>query len=151
VQQIGFALKTSLKLMEKQSSICRCDRLTHSCPPLSPDIPPFTPNQIGAGGFTQAQWKQIVDFIHANLGNIHLTELAELVQFSSYHFTMCSRNQPIHLRINIYSLPNRTGKTDAMGNRSTLLRRLVLLARTFHLPLQTACRRPLKCFLQRRT
>ncbi|MBF2050537.1 MAG: helix-turn-helix transcriptional regulator [Elainella sp. C42_A2020_010] len=40
-----------------------------------------------AGGFTQAQWKQIVDFIYANLDrNIHLAELAELVQFSPYHF-----------------------------------------------------------------
>jgi len=89
VQQIGFALKTSLKLMEKRSSICRCDRpcFVHLLARYSTHS-----RQIKsiAGGFTQAQWKQIVDFIHANLDrNIHLTELAELVQFSSYHFFTC--------------------------------------------------------------
>jgi AraC family transcriptional regulator len=39
------------------------------------------------GGFTQHQWKQVIEFIDANLHrNISLSELASIVQLSPYHF-----------------------------------------------------------------
>ena len=88
VQQIGFALKTSLKIDGINSSLY-ADAIAHALvvhllarySTHSRLIKPI------AGGFTQAQWKQIANFIDANLDrNIHLTELAEIVQFSPYHF-----------------------------------------------------------------
>jgi len=68
VQQIGFALKTSLKLMEKR---LYADAIAHAI--VVHLLARYTHSrQIKsiAGGFTQAQWKQIVDFIHANLDEI---------------------------------------------------------------------------------
>jgi AraC family transcriptional regulator len=88
VQQIGFALKTSLEIDGKSSRLY-ADAIAHALVVHLLARYSTHSRQIksSAGGFTQAQWKQIVDFIHANLDrNIHLTELAELVQFSSYHF-----------------------------------------------------------------
>jgi AraC family transcriptional regulator len=88
VQQIGFALKTSLEIDGKSSRLY-ADAIAHALAvhllarysTYSRQIKPI------AGGFTQAQWKQIIDFINANLDrNIYLTELAEIVQFSPYHF-----------------------------------------------------------------
>jgi AraC family transcriptional regulator len=88
VQQIGFALKTSLQIDGKNSSFY-ADAIAHALvvhllarySTHSRQIKPI------AGGFTQAQWKQIIDFIHANLDkNISLTELAKIVQLSPYHF-----------------------------------------------------------------
>jgi AraC family transcriptional regulator len=88
VQQIGFALKTSLET-NGTSSRLYADAIAHALvvhllARYSTQSRPIKPI---AGGFTQAQWKQIIDFIHANLDrNIHLTELAGIVQFSPYHF-----------------------------------------------------------------
>lgn len=88
VQQIGFALKTSLEIDGKNSSLYG-DAIAHALvvhllarySTHSRQLEPI------AGGFTQVQWKQIIDFIDANLDrNIHLTELAKIVQFSPYHF-----------------------------------------------------------------
>ncbi|MBD1842689.1 helix-turn-helix transcriptional regulator [Cyanobacteria bacterium FACHB-63] len=88
VQQIGFALKTSLEIDGINSSLY-ADAIAHALvvhllarySTHSRQIKTIT------GGFTQAQWKQIADFIDANLDqNIHLAELAGIVQFSPYHF-----------------------------------------------------------------
>jgi AraC family transcriptional regulator len=88
VQQIGFALKTSLEIDGMNSSLY-ADAIAHALvvhlltrySTQSRPIKPIT------GSFTQIQWKQIADFIDANLDRtIHLTELAGIVQFSPYHF-----------------------------------------------------------------
>jgi AraC family transcriptional regulator len=88
VQQIGFALKTSLEIDGKNSSLyanaIAYALVVHLLARYSTHSRQTKPIP---GGFTQAQWKQIIDFIHANLDrNIHLIELAEIVQFSPYHF-----------------------------------------------------------------
>lgn len=88
VQQIGLALKTSLEFDRKNSNLY-ADAIAHALvvhllarySTHSREIKPI------AGGFTQLQWKQIVDFINANLDeNVSLTELAKIVQLSPYHF-----------------------------------------------------------------
>jgi AraC family transcriptional regulator len=88
VQQIGFALKTSLEI-DGESSRLYADAIAHALVVhlLARYSTQSRPIKSTPGGFTQAQWKQVTDFIHANLDrNIHLTELAEIVQFSPYHF-----------------------------------------------------------------
>ena len=88
VQQIGFALKTSLEIDEKNSSLY-ADAIAqalvvHLLARYSTHARQIKPI---AGGFTQPQWKQIIDFINANLDkNITLAELAKIVQLSPYHF-----------------------------------------------------------------
>lgn len=88
VQQIGLALRTSLEI-DGESSRLYADTIAHALvvhllarySTHSRQVKPV------ASGFTPAQWQQIVNFIHANLDrNIHLTELAEIVKFSPYHF-----------------------------------------------------------------
>jgi len=145
VQQIGFALKTSLKLMEKRSSICRCDRPCLVVHLLARYSTHSRQIKSSAGGFTQAQWKQIVDFIHANLDrNIHLTELAGLCNSVPIILLMCSKST--HTSPHQYLIRCRIERAKqlmAMGNLSIadIAQTVGLLARTFHLPLQTACRR----------
>jgi AraC family transcriptional regulator len=88
VQQIGFALKTSLEI-DGTSSRLYADAIAHALVVHLLARYSTHSQQIKsiAGGFTQTQWRQIIDFIYANLDrNIHLTELAEIVQFSPYHF-----------------------------------------------------------------
>lgn len=88
VQQIGFALKMSLEI-DGKSSCLYADAIAHALVAHLLARYSTHSSQIKSivGSFTQAQWKQIIDFIHANLDrNIHLTELAELVQFNPYHF-----------------------------------------------------------------
>ncbi|MFQ4144272.1 AraC family transcriptional regulator [Chlorogloeopsis sp. ULAP02] len=88
VQQIGFALKTSLEIDGENSSLY-ADAIAYALvvhllarySTHSRQIKPIP------GGFTQTQWKQIIDFINANLDkNINLAELAKIVQLSPYHF-----------------------------------------------------------------
>jgi AraC family transcriptional regulator len=88
VQQIGFSLKTSLEVDGKNSSLY-ADAIAHALvvhlltrySTQSCQIKSIT------GGFTQTQWKQIIDFIDTSLDrNIHLNELAKTVQLSPYHF-----------------------------------------------------------------
>lgn len=88
VQQIGFALKTSLEIDGKNSNLY-ADSMAHAL--VVHLLSRYSTNsrqiEIITGGFTQQQWKQIVDFINANLDrNISLTELAEIVRLSPYHF-----------------------------------------------------------------
>jgi AraC family transcriptional regulator len=88
VQQIGFALKTSLEI-DGQNSNLYADSIAHAL--VVHLLLRYSTNsrQIKtiAGGFTQLQWKQIIDFINANLDrNVCLTELAEIVRVSPYHF-----------------------------------------------------------------
>ena len=88
VQQIGFSLKTSLEIDGGNSRLyadaiaqalvvhllARYSTQSHQIKPI-------------AGGFTQTQWNQITEFIHANLSrNINLAELARIAQLSPYHF-----------------------------------------------------------------
>ncbi|WP_051470181.1 AraC family transcriptional regulator [Fischerella sp. PCC 9605] len=88
IQQIGFALKTSLEIDGNNSNLY-ADSLAHALvvhllsrySTHSRHIKPIK------GGFTQQQWRQIANFIDANLDkNISLTELAAIVQLSPYHF-----------------------------------------------------------------
>lgn len=88
VQQISFALKTSLEI-DGQNSNLYADSIAHAL--VIHLLLRYSTNsrQIKkiAGGFTQLQWKQIIEFIDVNLGrNICLTELAEIVRLSPYHF-----------------------------------------------------------------
>ncbi len=88
VQQIGFALKTSLEIDGKNSNLY-ADSIVHALVVHLLSRYSTNSRQIKTitGGFTQQQWKQIVDFIDANLDrNISLTELAKIVQLSPYHF-----------------------------------------------------------------
>lgn len=88
VQQISFALKTSLEI-DGTSSRLYADAIAHALVVhlLARYSTQSRQVKVVAGGFTQAQWKQIIDFIYTNLDrNISLTELAEIVQFSPYHF-----------------------------------------------------------------
>jgi AraC family transcriptional regulator len=88
VQQIGFALKTSLEIDGKNSNLY-ADSIAHALVVHLLSRYSTNSRQIKTitGGFTQQQWKQIVDFIDANLDrNISLTELAKIVQLSPYHF-----------------------------------------------------------------
>jgi AraC family transcriptional regulator len=88
VQQIGFALKTSLEI-DGVNSTLYAEEMAHALvvhlllrySSGSRQVKSIT------GGFTQQQWRQISSFIDANLDrNISLTELATLVQLSPYHF-----------------------------------------------------------------
>jgi AraC family transcriptional regulator len=88
VQQISFALKTSLAIDGTNSNLY-ADSIAqalvvhllarYSTP--SPSIKPVT------GCLNRLQWQQVIDFIDAHLDkNISLTELAAIVQLSPYHF-----------------------------------------------------------------
>jgi len=88
VGQIGFALKTSLEIDGKNSHLY-ADSLAHAL--VVHLLSRYSTNsrqvKTVVGRFTQQQWKQIVDFIEANLDrNISLTQLAEIVRLSPYHF-----------------------------------------------------------------
>lgn len=88
LQQIGFALKTSLQIDGENSNLYADSmaqalvvHLLSRYSSCSRQTKPIT------GGFTQQQWRQISSFIDANLDkNISLTELAAIVQLSPYHF-----------------------------------------------------------------
>jgi AraC family transcriptional regulator len=89
VQQISFALKTSLEI-DGVNSTLYADSMAHTLVVHLLSRYSSSSRQIKpiARGFTQQQWRQISDFIHANLDrNIRLTELATLVQLSPYHFS----------------------------------------------------------------
>jgi AraC family transcriptional regulator len=88
VQQISLALKTSLEIDGTNSNLY-ADSIAHALvvhllsrySTHSRHLKPIP------GGFTQQQWRQIANFIDANLDkNISLTELAAIVQLSPYHF-----------------------------------------------------------------
>nr|WP_199317040.1 AraC family transcriptional regulator [Chroococcidiopsis sp. [FACHB-1243]] len=88
VGQIGFALKTSLEIDGKNSHLY-ADSLAHALVVhlLSRYSSNSRQSEPIAGSVTQQQWRQIVDFIEANLEkNISLTQLAEIVRLSPYHF-----------------------------------------------------------------
>lgn len=122
VQQIGFALKMSLEI-DGKSSCLYADAIAHALVVHLLARYSTHSRQIKSivGGFTQAQWKQIVDFIHANLDrNIHLTELAEIVQFSSYHFAHVFKKST-HTSPHQYLISCRIERAKqlmAMGNLS---------------------------------
>jgi AraC family transcriptional regulator len=88
IQQIGFALKTSLEIDGKNSNLY-ADSIAHALVVHLLSRYSTNSRQIKTitGGFTQQQWKQIVEFINVNLDvNISLAELAKIVQLSPYHF-----------------------------------------------------------------
>ncbi|MGL4617927.1 MAG: helix-turn-helix transcriptional regulator [Chroococcidiopsis sp.] len=88
VGQIGFALKTSLEI-DGENSHLYADSLAHALVVHLLSRYSSNSRQIEtiAGSFTQQQWRQIVDFIEANLErNISLTQLSEIVRLSPYHF-----------------------------------------------------------------
>ena len=88
VQQIGFALKKSLEI-DGENSNFYADSMAHALAVhlLSRYSTNSRQIKIVTGSFTQQQWKQIVGFIEANLDrNISLTELAQIVRLSPYHF-----------------------------------------------------------------
>ncbi|URD47995.1 AraC family transcriptional regulator [Chroococcidiopsis sp. CCNUC1] len=88
VGQIGFALKTSLEIDGRNSHLY-ADSLAHALVVhlLSRYSSNSRQRKTVTGSFTQQQWQQIVDFIEANLDrNISLTQLAEIVRLSPYHF-----------------------------------------------------------------
>lgn len=88
IQQIGFALKTSLEIDGKNSNLY-ADSMAHALVVhlLSRYSTHSHQAKIITGSFTQQQWKQIVDYIDANLNrNISLAELAATVPLSQYHF-----------------------------------------------------------------
>lgn len=88
VQQICFALKTSLEIDGRNSSLY-ADAIAHALVVhlLARYSTHSRQSKPISGSFSQAQWKQIIDFIDVNLDrNIRLTELAEIAQFSPYHF-----------------------------------------------------------------
>jgi AraC family transcriptional regulator len=88
IQQISFALKTSLEIDGKNSNLY-AESMAHALAVhlLSRYSNNARQIKIITGGLTQQQWKQIVDFIDANLDkNISLNELAQIVCLSPYHF-----------------------------------------------------------------
>jgi AraC family transcriptional regulator len=88
IEQIGFALKTSLEIDGEQSNLY-ADAIAHTLVVhlLARYSTHARPAQPITAGLTQVQRQQIVDYINANLDrNIRLTELARLVQLSPYHF-----------------------------------------------------------------
>ncbi|MBW4621292.1 MAG: AraC family transcriptional regulator [Cyanosarcina radialis HA8281-LM2] len=88
VQQMGFALKTSLEI-DGQNSNLYADAIAQAL--VVHLLSRYSNNsrqikKIG-GGFTQLQWQEIVDFINANLSeHISLNELAAIARLSPYHF-----------------------------------------------------------------
>lgn len=88
VQQIGFALSTSLEIDRENSSLY-ADAMgyalvVHLLTRYSTHSRQMKPI---AGGLTQTQLKSVIDFMNANLDkNINLACLAKIVQLSSYHF-----------------------------------------------------------------
>ena len=88
IQQMGFALKTSLEIDGTNSSIY-AESMAHvlAVHLLLRYSTNSRPVKNIIGGLTQQQLKQIVDFIYANLDrNITLVELAEIVRLSPFHF-----------------------------------------------------------------
>jgi AraC family transcriptional regulator len=88
IQQISFALKTSLEI-DGQNSNLYADALASALVVHLLSRYSTNSRQIKTikGGFTQQQWKQIFEFINENLDrNISLSELAAVVQLSPYHF-----------------------------------------------------------------
>jgi AraC family transcriptional regulator len=88
IQQIGFALKTSLEIDGNNSNLYADSiaqalvvHLLSRYSTHARQVKPIT------SGFTQQQWRLIANFIDANLDkNISLAELAAIVQLSPYHF-----------------------------------------------------------------
>jgi AraC family transcriptional regulator len=94
IQQIGLALKTSLEIDGENSNLYADSMayalVVHLLSRYSTQVPQI---KISRSGFTQQQWKQVVDYIDANLNrNISLAELATLLQFSPYHFSHVFKN-----------------------------------------------------------
>jgi AraC family transcriptional regulator len=88
IQQIGFALKTSLEIDGINSNLY-ADSSAHALVVHLLSRYSTNSRQIKtiSGGFTQQQWKQIVDFLNTNMDeNISLVELAKIVNLSPYHF-----------------------------------------------------------------
>ncbi|KAM3114129.1 helix-turn-helix transcriptional regulator [Phormidesmis sp. 146-33] len=122
LQQMGFALKTSLEIDGENSNLYADSmaqalvvhllaRYSSSSRQIKPII----------GGFTQQQWRQISSFIDANLDqNISLTELAAIVQLSPYHFAHLfkkSTNTSPHQYL-IYCRIERAKQLMRMGDLS---------------------------------
>jgi AraC family transcriptional regulator len=94
IQQIGFALKTSLEIDGKTSNLY-ADAMAYSLVVhlLSRYSTHASEVKISRSGLTQQQSKQVVDYIEANLDrNISLAELAAILQFSPYHFAHLFKN-----------------------------------------------------------
>jgi AraC family transcriptional regulator len=94
IQQICFALKTSLEIDGKNSNLY-ADSMAYALVVhlLSRYSTHSSPAKISRSGLTQQQWKQVVDYINANLDrNISLAELAALLQLSPYHFAHLFKN-----------------------------------------------------------
>lgn len=122
VQQIGFALKTSLEIDGKKSNLY-ADSMAHALVVHLLSRYSTNSRQIKTitGGFTQQQWKQIVNFIETNYDrNISLTELAKTVQLSPYHFAHLfkkSTNTSPHQYLIRYRI-ERAKQLIVMGNLS---------------------------------
>jgi AraC family transcriptional regulator len=88
IQQIGFALKTSLEIDGDYSNLY-ADTMAHALAVhlLSRYSNRPAPQNISPHGLSQRQWKQVVDYINANLDkNLSLAALAEVLHMSTYHF-----------------------------------------------------------------
>lgn len=122
VQQISFALKTSLEIDGNNSSLY-ADSIAHALVVHLLSRYSTNSHQIKTiiGGFTQQQWKQIANFIDANLDkNISLTELAAIVNLSPYHFAHLfkkSTNTSPHQYL-IHCRIERAKQLIVMGNLS---------------------------------
>lgn len=89
IYQIAIALKTSLEI-DGTSSKLYTDKMTNALAIhlVSRYSTCKLPLPQPAGGLSKQQLKQVVEYIHTSLNhNISLTELANLVQLSVYHFT----------------------------------------------------------------
>jgi len=94
IQQIGFALKTSLEIDGENSNLY-ADSMAYALVVhlLSRYSTHSSPAKISTSGLTQKQWKQVLDYINANFDrNISLAELAALLQLSPYHFAHLFKN-----------------------------------------------------------
>jgi AraC family transcriptional regulator len=94
IQQICFALKTSLEIDGKNSSLYADSMaqalVVHLLSRYSTHSPKI---QISTGGLTQQQRKQIFEYIQVNLDrNISLAELAGILQLSPCHFAHLFKN-----------------------------------------------------------
>lgn len=88
IYQFSLALKTSLEIDGINSSLY-ADAIAHALVVhlLARYSTQFRSIKPITGGLTQTQWRQVSEFIDANLDrNICLAELAALVRLSPYHF-----------------------------------------------------------------
>ena len=122
IQQIGFALKTSLEIDGKNNNLY-ADSMAYALAVhlLFRYSTHASQAKISRSGFTQPQLKQVVDYIDANLDrNVSLAELATLLQLSPYHFAHLFKNSigiPPHQYL-IRCRIERAKRLLALGNLS---------------------------------